>query len=739
MRKKFKKSYIISIVIAVVCITRSIIFAFAYVNKLKDNLDNDLTQFLTEISRQGSYNINTKINSDLKILETIATFVGCHGDLVDGTVMESLRDELRTNANFKRMGVILPTGLAFTTNGETGNLAGRDYFQKALNGVPNVAGPMADIFTGEEINVYSVPIYNQNDDVAGVLSATLDKNVFAEILAAPVFGGQGFACIVSNEGDIIVDREHANKAAAVSNIFMLNYKDLKSKQKIESDLAKGRSGVVDYYANGEKRYLSYVPVGIDNWNIVSVVPNGAVAQQAEAIIKFAVYFWAAVIAVFTALFIIISVLHFKRVKELERYMYLDDLTGIGSWKKFEMDARELLNDSHHINYALLSLDIDKFKAVRDLYGNAHADAILAKLAGVIQRNTGKYEICARYMADIFVILILYKDDDDILDRIRKIIYETRSSFSEPSIALSFGIYKVHDAKVPVAIMNDYALLAKARVKDCFDNAYCFFDDEMHALINMEKKCESLMEESLANNHFMVYFQPKYRLCDKKIAGAEALIRWSHPEIGFLSPGLFIPIFEKNGFIESLDLFVFDSVCKMLKDWLNNDIGPKVISINLSRVHLKDLEIAEKLKQIVERHEIPPQLIEIEFTENIMMEYTPILDDIVKRFHDIGFTVAMDDFGKGYSSLGLLQNLRVDVLKIDRDFFVKDMNSPRTRTIIANIIRMAKELAIETVSEGIETQEQVAILEELGCDIIQGYVFARPMPAFEFRELLLRER
>ncbi|HBH0600569.1 TPA: EAL domain-containing protein, partial [Clostridioides difficile] len=285
---------------------------------------------------------------------------------------------------------------------------------------------------------------------------------------------------------------------------------------------------------------------------------------------------------------------------------------------------------------------------------------------------------------------------------------------------------------------DRANTARKTIKGGHKNSFAFYDKEMHKKILKEKEIENSMVDALNNGEFIVYFQPKYSLSDYQIIGAEALVRWDNPQKGLIPPIEFIPVFERNGFIVNIDFYVFEEVCKKIREWM--DEGQKVvpISVNLSRMHFVNSNFIEKFKLIVDKYKIPTRLIELELTETAVLDNIEGLLDTMNNLKEKGFVISMDDFGTGYSSLNLLKELPVDILKLDRAFFTEKDESNNEKIVISNVIKMAKELKMKVISEGVETISQVEFLKQIGCDMVQGYLFSKPMPVKEFEKIAFKK-
>ena len=239
-----------------------------------------------------------------------------------------------------------------------------------------------------------------------------------------------------------------------------------------------------------------------------------------------------------------------------------------------------------------------------------------------------------------------------------------------------------------------------------------------------------MEKALLEREFVVYYQPKINMETEKIIGAEALVRWISKDKGFMNPGEFIPVFEKEGFIIELDFFVLEEAVKIIRDWLDNNKNPITISVNQSRVHLSNPYYIERLKNLINKYQIPTKFIELELTESLFMDIDVALET-VKKIKELGFSVSVDDFGSGFSSLNMLKSMPIDVVKIDREFLNESENSQKAQKIISKIVEMAKELDMEVICEGVEKIEQAEFLKSIGCYYAQGFLYAKPMPETEF--------
>lgn len=430
-------------------------------------------------------------------------------------------------------------------------------------------------------------------------------------------------------------------------------------------------------------------------------------------------------------------------EKLEELASRDELTGAYHMDKFYSEVNRILKQDPDSKYAVLYIDFENFKYVNDLFGYAYGDELLKGYARVMMDQLTGEELLGRDMADRFVALRRY-EDKNILFRTQKQVDE---EFLNSEIAMSHrhmmtiacGICCVEDliedSAAEAKRMVNRANFAQKTVKNKPGSHYAFYDEEIRRKMISETNIKDRMQEGLDNEEFVVYMQPKVGVSDGVVKGAEALVRWDVPGNGLLSPGVFIPVLEQNHFIEKVDRYVFEKVCKWLRSRMENGGAVVPVSVNVSKIQFYNPDFVRVYAGIKRRYDIPDGIIEIELTESVAFEHEDYLLQVVKELHDYGFLCSLDDFGTGYSSLGMLKSLPVDVLKLDGVFFRVSVDVNREHVILKYIIDMVKELNIITVAEGVEQEEQVEFLKSVGCDLIQGYVFYKPMPIPEFERVL----
>lgn len=424
-------------------------------------------------------------------------------------------------------------------------------------------------------------------------------------------------------------------------------------------------------------------------------------------------------------------------QDIDRMAYSDRLTGAWNLNRFKLEAESLLLKDSAEKHVFASLDIDRFKFLNEKYGYSAGDNILKSFSSMIAQFLQPGEIFARVIADRFVILMKYESGKTVIDRLNELIANAnrikKNATDFYKLSLRFGLYWITPGDSDISFIIDKANIARKSIKNLHVSTIISFDEGMKNRIREQKEIEDVMRDSLRNNEFIVYLQPKFSIADNTAVGAEALVRWQRPGYGLVPPGEFVPIFEDNGFIVNLDFFVLDFVCSKIRRDIDLHRCVIPISVNFSRVHLRSPNLVGRIKEYIEKYDIPPNLLEVEITESALTENEDYLFDIIQELHNLGIIVSMDDFGSGYSSLNLLKKLPFDVLKIDKNFFANGHGTERERTIIASVVSLAKSLDIRVVSEGVETEEQAAFLREINCDQAQGRLYARPMPSDVFEK------
>ncbi len=418
---------------------------------------------------------------------------------------------------------------------------------------------------------------------------------------------------------------------------------------------------------------------------------------------------------------------------------LDPLTKLYNRGFFFEYAEQLFRYHPEKKMDALVLNIEHFHSVNELNGREFGDKVLRVLGEEISRFLEDREgIASRIEADRFDIFCLPCEDyHPVLSRFQKAINTFTDSVS---VRLRMGVKPWREGVTP-SLMIDRARVACNMVRGSYKEHLMVFDEDMRAQELYQQRLMNDLRRAVEENQFVVYYQPKYDIqCEPpRLASAEALIRWRHPELGMVSPGAFIPLFEQNGLINVVDSFVWREAARQVAAW-RDKLGTTVpVSVNLSRVEVFDPMLERNLMRLVEENGISPHDLKLEVTESAYTDNAQQLIEVIQQLRAEGFEIEMDDFGSGYSSLNMLSSLPIDVLKMDMKFIQNVRVDTKEFRLIELILDIGRYLAVPVVAEGVETADQVALLRSAGCDLVQGYYFSRPLPAEEFEQLILKEK
>ena len=429
-----------------------------------------------------------------------------------------------------------------------------------------------------------------------------------------------------------------------------------------------------------------------------------------------------------------GIIRLRETAAMINMIQYDRLTGLYSKQYFYQQAGEVLLRNPDQQYDIICSDIENFKLINDVFGVKAGDSLLRGIGNAYAERLKGIGICGRLNSDQFVCLLKHRDDytDDMFIEASGLM---NGLLDIHNIVMKWGIYNVEDRSVPIEQICDRALLAARSIKGQYGKYFAIYDDTLRNQLLREQAITDSMESALSQNQFLVYLQPKYRIKDEALVGAEALVRWNHPFWGFLSPAEFIPLFEKNGFITRLDRFVWEKACAVLHDWDERGYYPMSVSVNVSRADIYNEDLADTLVTIIKKYDLDPSRLHLEITESAYTENPKQIIDTVTTLRELGFVIEMDDFGSGYSSLNMLNDMPIDILKLDMKFIRSEMAKPKSQGILQFIINLARWMNLSVVAEGVETKAQLLRLTEIGCDYVQGYYFAKPMPCQEFEGLL----
>lgn len=742
-RKARYKSYRVTIGAVVVLIVLLSILCAQYYRALQSTIKNESHEYLLEIAKQVSGNASRNIVDNFAVLGTIATVLKSAGI----KTYKELQPEVlaqQTFWNFKDVLLIDVRGNAYDAYGNIVTLSGDEYLREAVVKRRRSMSP-SELIKGTECIVFVIPVQglNVNGTDVHALAATYALDSFDKILSVQAFSGLATAYIIQKNGATVVRSSSGHAPLEGYNLLnSLSEASLEdtSLSAIKADIAADKGNAVTLTINGKRFYMAYVPLESREWYLAGFVPVDVVNAKSEFFMRVTLLLSGAITLAFTALVAYQMFMDSRHKRRLEEIAYVDPLTKGNTIERFYEVAAELLSRSGKPLYALVYVNVEKFKLLNEEFGRRACDGLLCCIHDGIKENLSDKECLGRLFADNFCALVAIKNEASLEARFEQ-WYEGAARHQEimggmwMAPIIECGVFILGNDSLPFPHMIDRAKLALRETSTELRGKlrYAVYDDAIRRQLFREKHLENMMVDALSDGDFCIFLQPKYKTDSETIGGAEALVRWANPE-GMIFPDEFIPLFEKNGFIVQLDLWVFEAVCRRIRAWLDAGITPVKVSVNCSRVHLKNPQFLQRYVGICQKCGISPEFLEIELTENVVFNDVTHLSKIIDEIHKAGFGCSMDDFGSGYSSLNLIRDIPVDTIKLDKVFFrngVRDL--ARTESVVGSILAMSRSLGMITVAEGVEERAQVDMLKRLGCDYIQGYFFARPMPVVEFEK------
>ena len=711
--KQKKNSFFITILLLLISlafiVTVSVVF-----NNIKTNLEREIISSLSEEAEENAALIEKEIDAKFGVLQSFANELSSTGDeIAEIRDMQSFVEVY----NFRRMGFVDLNGIAKTTDGFEKDLSFREFYQVGLKGESFITESLQETIgdsTEDMINILSVPVYDNKGEIKGVLFATYLTEKFHEVIFSDSFQGEGYTYIVAGDGDVISSYGDGMQKE-YDNIFIYTgdaaqYDDA-IQEKVENDMREKISRVgIGVNEDNDKYFYCYKPLEIEsadmNWYIFSIEPKSVLDERMHPIMRDIQFLTVILICILVMANIVFLFYNVRRRQELFRLAYKDSITGGDNFSNFKEKAKKYENTEGYV----IALDISEFKLVNNVCGNARGDEVLKVIWDVIMANCNDNEQAARVNADRFVIFWIESSKKTVTYRIEKLINEIEGISEQLSVPRLYPVIGIRAVEKLDDADKRYgeALRAKALVKNRRDRHYAFYDEIDYDTIVENKNLENGFEKALADKKFEVWYQPKFNSHTGKIVGSEALIRWRADDGSLISPGRFIPLFEKNGNIIRLDEYVFREVCRQQKEWQEEGIQILPVSVNISRFSLYYSNVVEKYERIINYYDVDHKYVQIEITESAIIENTVIVE-LIQKFHDAGFDILLDDFGSGYSSLASLNQMPFDTIKLDKSL-VDYVGNENGEKLLKFIVQLVQSLGMKITAEGVEYKEQLDFLE-----------------------------
>ena len=714
----------------IMAIISVILFSCLIMNTVKMNeaMKEETKSYVTDMANQMSREISYRIQSyERYISETADSF----SKMPDRILNEEVLEKKKAPLLFERLVVVDREGNTLPENFMYTNF--NKYFeenQDIFEESKTVAIDDRTIFFSSPMIKKGVP----DRVLVGVQGSKSLQTIFTEVNCQK----EGFSCIVSKNGEVIVKGEKSEKNSQIREWIDEKIKGNEEQaiSKMIIDINQKNQEVFEFpLGDNDTVIMACNSLEFNDWYLLSFIPSTILKENTTPYIDKYWFITLLSIVVFGIVVIKIRCFYKENVRKIEKIAFTDFITGGSNNAAFLIEAKQKIQANTKKKYVMVFLNILGFKNINEKYGVTAGNHALKYIYQVLKKCIYEDEIVARSESDHYFILLQEETEEAVQKRIdimmQKIHGTEKETAYDYGISFSQGASFIEEKDEELRVYQNRAVVAS----EYYNNSkHCvFYNKELYTKLNREIVLNESFEKAIEDNEFEVYFQPKINLDNEKTAGAEALVRWKHKEYGMISPGEFISLFEANGKICRLDLYVFEIVCKKLNEWKERELPPIKVSVNLSRVHLMEqgIECLKRFKDIKDKYQIPDGQIELELTESMVIEIKQLekVKKIIAQIQACGFLCSLDDFGFGYSSLALLKEFDVDIIKLDRLFFVN--SNEKTWKVVKAFISLAHELNITVVAEGVEEKYQIEKLKEINCDLIQGYVYARPLPEEEF--------
>ncbi|MCR4643075.1 MAG: GGDEF domain-containing protein [Lachnospiraceae bacterium] len=568
----------------------------------------------------------------------------------------------------------------------------------------------------------------------------------ADILDSEVFRYQnqiGDCLIVDKVGEIIATSSAPEVVSHTEETFQLGLlahsdggdRSRKAVQELNYNLNKKGSGYINIISEeGYGVQVSYSFLnGTEQLFLVSCCKDNLVDGRLQPLLFGSVLACIFIIVLMLTSLTVVWATAKRTNMTVERLAYEDPVTGGKNLNYFREFALNQMISARETPFVIYRFDIANFRYINESYGHQRADKVLVSCIKSFREVFSEKELCVRMDADQFLALLV---NDSLLDKrfdefTNAVNADARGNNIKFPVRFKCGICQIKKHDHDIDVMIDHANVARKTIGPDNKEMRAFYSESLVDDMRKVSHIENIQQKAMAENEFRVYLQPKWDIKENHITGAEALVRWIRSDGTILKPEQFIPIFENNGFIEQLDFYTLESVCMRMKEMIEEGVEPLPVSVNQSGLLLHSPDYVENVEKLLHTYNVPSGAIELEITEKVFANDREAMIGIIHRLKLLGVRLAMDDFGVGYSSLTLLSDVPFDVIKIDGAFFASSEGNERERMILTSVVKMVKDLGMEIVCEGVESESQVEFLQRIGCNKVQGYYFSRPISEPDF--------
>ncbi len=728
-RRKRTQVLIFSLFAGVLLFSGMLWFAGYSRKALTENFINSIN----EVNRQQLFSFKRIFDLQFNTLELCARVItGLNSsDYLNTTADSEISEDLdlfTEKSPFEVMFINRNNGIAIASDGDVYDNNGYDFYENAIQGDNCVSQPLKSPISDDTVIVCTIPLYDKLGQIFAVLGGVININYLNSAMMVS-YDGHGYSLVTSKTSNTIIAHTANTWPSEFENASFIN---LYASNNV---IKRFNGNCIIYRLHDLLRYVVYVPTGYNDWVLATIVPESVLKSRLKQIRKGTAFTFLMNLFAFVCIITFLVFLQAKHSNEFARASNLDTVTNGITLKRFMEKLNPLFKNNRGKSFIAMCMDINEFRVINELYGFQAGNRLLYIVHKAVKNVIGIDGLVCRSANDLFYIIIksdtdkntIIAEKDSIIEEINRLLSKESTQYV---LNFTFGIYPMQKVtEEPVHIFEKTNQVHNRAKKN---NIPCeFYLQSEHEQVIRQKLIENSMQEAFENCEFKMFLQPKFELLSKRLVGAEALVRWESPTEGKRYPCDFIPLFEKNGFIIKIDLYMIEKACQTIRRWIDSGIEPIPISVNQSKVLLLNPLYYDVLINTVENYRIPPKYIELEITETIMYENTKVLNELIGKLKNYGFRIAVDDFGSGYSSLVLLRDIKADVLKIDKAFITRAEDDVSGKKILSGIIQLADSLNMIILAEGIETNEQADLLIRLGCREAQGFLFGKPVPEESF--------
>lgn len=748
--KRIKKAGIVMVVLAVLFVLLIFVIShFTYSRSAEKYFGKQAVETLTNISNQMSEKALSHVDSwyvELKYVERTVSQSSSSENIYD--FFENIN--FSRYSEFDEIGVMTDGGRVYFAVDKIVDIPSEMYINECIDSGNDYIGRTKAEGLKDSV-VVAVPCENEGDkkingeQITGIVGIVRDERVSAW-LETDVFGERGtYIVITDNKGNVIADNNKTRTNDLNILDILTNYADSDTEfEELSTGIESGSMGTL-YMTDGSIKFITYyAPVYtsrngseynslVREWRIIVMTRETIITKNILELFDESRIFLYAVLFMFAGVLIFACLVHQRNRFAKCRLRSVDALTETCNNACFIKDANILLGRDNR-DYVVIAFNISKFRFINNEIGHEKGDMVLRTVGRTILENLRDNELVTHSFADRFMMLVKLRGrtPEETVEHFRIKLNEAEYP-DGIRVKFNAGVYKIRPEERDISLPMDCARFAQNRVREKSggNNGMLIYSQEVLDKQKNEFKFERKAAEALEKGYFKVYYQLKRDIQNNCWCGAEALVRWIDPELGFISPGEFIPIFERNGFVKTIDKYVFECVCRDIEELIKSGNRACPVSVNVSKKHLDNEKFMEEYEEILLKYDIPHELIEFEVTETMLAEDEELLKKFINWVHNLGCKCSLDDFGCGYSSLNMVKEFDFDTIKLDRKFFYGSNGfDSSSQLIVESLIDLSHKLGKSVISEGIESEEQVEFLRSRKCDAVQGFYFSRPAPRHE---------